>query len=59
MWKPFLETHFFGKLSRGIFSSPIQNLVILCEENEVKFQRKIDEILVRGHKVYHMWHVAS
>ena len=39
MWKPFLETHFFGKLSRGIFSSPIQNLVILCEENEVKFRR--------------------
>ena len=59
MWKPFLETQFFGKLSRGIFSSPIQNLVILCEENEVKFQRKIDEILVRRHKVYHMWHVAS
>ena len=30
--------HFFGKL-RGIFSSPIQNLVILCEENKVKFRR--------------------
>ena len=47
--------HFFGKLSRGIFSSPIQNLVILCEENEVKFRReKIDVILVRGHKLYHI-----
>ena len=55
MWKPFLETHFFEKLSRGIFSSPIQNLVILCEENEVKFRReKIDVILVRGHKLYHI-----
>ena len=31
--------HFFGKLSRGIFSLPIQNLVILCEENEVKVCR--------------------
>ena len=39
MWKPFPETHFFGKLSRGIFLSPIQNLVTLCEENEVKFRR--------------------
>ena len=39
MWKPFLEKDFFEKLSRGIFSSPIQNLVILCEENEVKFRR--------------------
>ena len=39
MWKPFLEIHFFGKLSRGIFLSPIQNLVTLCEENEVKFRR--------------------
>ena len=39
MWKQFLEIHFFGKLIRGIFSSPIQNLVILCEEDEVKFRR--------------------
>ena len=38
MWKPFLETHFFGKRSREIFLSPIQNLVNLCEENEVKFR---------------------
>ena len=37
LWKSFLETHFFGKLSRGIFLSPIRNLVILREENEVKF----------------------
>ena len=38
MWKPFLETDFFGKRSREIFSSPLQNLVNLCEENEVKFR---------------------
>ena len=35
----FWKYIFFGKLSRGIFSSPIQNYVILCEENEVKFRR--------------------
>ena len=46
---------FFGKLSREMFSSRIQNPVILREENEVKFCRdKIDEVFVRGHKVYHM-----
>ena len=40
MWKPFLETHFFGKRSREIISSPIQNLFILYKENNVKFRRE-------------------
>ena len=40
MWKSFLGTHFFGKFGRGIFSSLIQNLAILCEENEVKSRRE-------------------
>ena len=35
----FWKHVFFGKLSRVIFSSPIQNLVILRKENEVKFRR--------------------
>ena len=39
MWKPFVETHFFGKFSREIFSSSIQNLAILRKENELIFRR--------------------
>ena len=34
-----LETHFFGKFSREIFSSSIQNLAILRKENELIFRR--------------------
>ena len=46
-WKK-KETPFFGKISRGIFSSTIQNLVILCEENEVIFGRgNLKKILLR------------
>ena len=39
MWKPFVEIHFFGKLSREMLSSSIQNLVILRKENELIFRR--------------------
>ena len=55
----FRKHIFFGKLSRGIFSSPFQNLFILCEENEVKFRRGELTKFWLANIIYHMWHVAS
>ena len=54
----FWKLIFFGKLGRGILQSSIQNLVILCEENEVKFLGgKLKEFLLRD--IRYMWHGAS
>ena len=36
----FWKHAFFGRLIRGIFSSPILNLVILSDENEVNFVKE-------------------